>query len=455
MRKQKQTGNAESGRSMVEMLGVLVIMGVLAIGGIMAYRYAVTKYQANETFNELRRRMVVHSQQSMVGMPLSQVEMGDTTQLGYPIDVIPVEKEFFDLIIQDVDKDLCREIVRTGWTLPTQTRVNDVVVGTNAGACGEDNVLVFRFQTEMGGCKTDADCPCGTCENGTCRTSCAGGESCVKDFNDGQYVCCPSGKLVGNSCCEYPGENGTCCDENSGNCCPPDKPVVDLGGKCHSCEEERILNVGYHGQNRKVICNRCPSHIYLPNAWAYQHCVLPCPADKPLMDAEGVCYACDDSRGYIHMNNSLSVSSCSKCPGVWFLGGNKNIGNNEEVDGNNNPIDCWRCDVNVQSIFVGYYGPSWQKEYCLNCPNRIFLSGYSEESAYKQYCARICGENTSMDNVGRCHSCQESEDFSVSRVPAQYKCTCPGVRYLDGNICKKCPEDVSALTPEQQAQCGG
>ena len=38
----------ESGRSMVEMLGVLAIIGVLSIGGIAGYTMAMNKYRANE-----------------------------------------------------------------------------------------------------------------------------------------------------------------------------------------------------------------------------------------------------------------------------------------------------------------------------------------------------------------------------------------------------------------------
>lgn len=41
----------ESGRSMVEMLGVLAIIGVLSIGGIAGYRYAMNKHKANEWMN--------------------------------------------------------------------------------------------------------------------------------------------------------------------------------------------------------------------------------------------------------------------------------------------------------------------------------------------------------------------------------------------------------------------
>ena len=39
----------ETGRSMVEMLGTLAIIGVLSIGGIMGYSYGMDKYRANET----------------------------------------------------------------------------------------------------------------------------------------------------------------------------------------------------------------------------------------------------------------------------------------------------------------------------------------------------------------------------------------------------------------------
>ena len=43
--------NPESGRSMVEMLGVLAIIGVLSIGGIAGYRFALKKRMANHLLN--------------------------------------------------------------------------------------------------------------------------------------------------------------------------------------------------------------------------------------------------------------------------------------------------------------------------------------------------------------------------------------------------------------------
>ena len=46
--------DSESGRSMVETLGALAIMGLLAVGGIIGYRYAVDKYRSNELWNNVK-----------------------------------------------------------------------------------------------------------------------------------------------------------------------------------------------------------------------------------------------------------------------------------------------------------------------------------------------------------------------------------------------------------------
>lgn len=43
----------ESGRSMVEMLGVLAIVGVLSIGGIAGYSKAMAKYKINKTLDQV------------------------------------------------------------------------------------------------------------------------------------------------------------------------------------------------------------------------------------------------------------------------------------------------------------------------------------------------------------------------------------------------------------------
>ena len=43
----------ENGRSMVEMLGVLAIIGVLSVGGIAGYSKAMNKYKINKTTDQV------------------------------------------------------------------------------------------------------------------------------------------------------------------------------------------------------------------------------------------------------------------------------------------------------------------------------------------------------------------------------------------------------------------
>ena len=47
------TKNAQSGRSMIEMLGVLAIIGVLSVGGIAGYSKAMMKYRINKAIEQI------------------------------------------------------------------------------------------------------------------------------------------------------------------------------------------------------------------------------------------------------------------------------------------------------------------------------------------------------------------------------------------------------------------
>ncbi len=57
----------ESGRSMVEMLGVLAIIGVLSVGGIAGYTTAMNKHRANQILNGASVRAIVISTQIQRG----------------------------------------------------------------------------------------------------------------------------------------------------------------------------------------------------------------------------------------------------------------------------------------------------------------------------------------------------------------------------------------------------
>lgn len=78
----------ESGRSVVEMLGVLAIVGVLSITGIVGFKTAMDKYRANEIANDVGvARIKLEAAASLgnqgktyVGLPSnSNVSLGSTS----------------------------------------------------------------------------------------------------------------------------------------------------------------------------------------------------------------------------------------------------------------------------------------------------------------------------------------------------------------------------------------
>ncbi|MBR4927768.1 MAG: hypothetical protein IKY98_05520 [Alphaproteobacteria bacterium] len=77
----------ESGRSMVEMLGVLAVIGVLSIGGIVGYSYGMDKYRANETINDIML-MSINILSGTNQDKLNTSLPTDTTSMGYPVSFV-------------------------------------------------------------------------------------------------------------------------------------------------------------------------------------------------------------------------------------------------------------------------------------------------------------------------------------------------------------------------------
>ena len=66
----------ESGRSMVEMLGVLAIIGVLSIGGIAGYTMAMNRYRANEVIDAASKMAVINMTKQTGGTATTIAEIG-------------------------------------------------------------------------------------------------------------------------------------------------------------------------------------------------------------------------------------------------------------------------------------------------------------------------------------------------------------------------------------------
>ena len=191
----------ECGRSMVEMLGTLAIIGVLSIGGIAGYSYGMDKYRANQTVNDVMLRAVdVMTQLSQGKEPNLEPEWG-TKGTVYDMEAIQdTTNNTWGIVVDGVPSRVCQMV---GDALKNQATVyvgnaerNDT---TDNDPCesSDSNTMEFYFDTgavESDGCKTDADCGADKyCDKDT--GFCFNGSAPAKTYGacDTSDSCCSSG----------------------------------------------------------------------------------------------------------------------------------------------------------------------------------------------------------------------------------------------------------------------
>ena len=200
---------SEQGRSMVEILGVLAVIGVLSIGGIQGYRYAFTKYRANDIVNAVNMRASdIFNRFQAIQMPEEAdfSEWSETTETGFPIFIEKMPNvNMVQIEVDDVPTDVCKEVMKEAPFLASANGIKfvHVILGENLGGadlCENDEEsmkgLLFTSVTndtdpegnEIGECLLDTDCTsaCGEAicdeENGyTCTTGCGDNEVCNEE----------------------------------------------------------------------------------------------------------------------------------------------------------------------------------------------------------------------------------------------------------------------------------
>ena len=239
----------ETGRSMVEMLGVLAIMGVLTVGGVAGYRYAVDKMNANEIINELKKRAITASQQRVLGQNINLSEYGDI--LGkYAVDTIDdfyeEEAGYFVLETKNIPQEVCNFILKSDWGLPTEMIIGESSVSANDTCQDETNNITFVFHHTLkrgksigdnneneGGTNTNPDdnndTPINPPESCPAGTSSDGKGGIAKTLSDGTICKCPNANEIYdlNQGCTIPANpcDSVCGDYEYGIC-----ELID--GKC-------------------------------------------------------------------------------------------------------------------------------------------------------------------------------------------------------------------------------
>ena len=303
----------ESGRSMVEMLGVLAIIGVLSVGGVAGFNLAMNKHCANNTVVYVNQLAVQGTSQMLMGVKPSLGQYPDKTPSGYPSTLTTEETNpnAFYVKISQVPSAVCKQILglQKGWQA-----VNDIGFYNGATTCDDkENVdMWFEIKSSLNKenenvhCKSHQDCynwlgyEARCSPKGICLPYC--GENQVQT----PVGCCDKNRVFNGGCCisDVIEENGIkkCCAANTdvSICCPENEWGINIKGvlSCISCDDPRALDSGFSWGYCKV----CPNRLRNANQCALG-CADPyavktlsgycyCPMDRPVQTSDGKCHPC-------------------------------------------------------------------------------------------------------------------------------------------------------------------
>ena len=276
---------SESGRSMVEMLGVLAIMGVLTVGVMLGYRYAMDRILTNSIITGVRARSVIIGQQRVLGQPLNLSEFHPDTEKDLIYGRFEVKafnnyvydgEESQAMEVHNIPRRVCENIRMLTFPDETVTLVN----GSDMGECLPDgprgadtgltnaqgfldgeyhNVVTFIFAGLGEACSVNQDCQEGLC--------------CVS-LEEGDRGCLP---------CESPTDCDQCQEWNGTTCVNKAE-----GSPCS-------WTVGATGCCKSGVCGACP------NMCLGRSC-------------DTLCQTCDSATGAcVNKDNGTGCGECKRC----------------------------------------------------------------------------------------------------------------------------------------------
>ena len=126
-------GTHESGRSMIEMLGVLAIIGVLSVGGIAGYSQAMSKFKVSKTTDQVQTmvtniRTLFTGQRTYNGLTGANAYTmgiltyetwdGSAASNAYGGTILfgtPNNKKYFSITYNGLSQDACTRLVMADW----------------------------------------------------------------------------------------------------------------------------------------------------------------------------------------------------------------------------------------------------------------------------------------------------------------------------------------------------
>ena len=189
-------GTHESGRSMIEMLGVLAIIGVLSVGGIAGYSQAMSKFKVSKTTDQVQTmvtniRTLFTGQRTYngltganaytMGILTDETWDGTAASNAYGGTILfgtPNNKKYFSITYNGLSQDACTRLVMADWgdsssgligiiaQSTAQTAPADATTSWTASAGTGSGTFLTSSKTESTGIPVILTSAVGACANG-------------------------------------------------------------------------------------------------------------------------------------------------------------------------------------------------------------------------------------------------------------------------------------------------
>ena len=303
-----------AGRSMLEMLGVLAIIGVLSVGAIMGFRQAMNRHKANVILNDVSLAFEELATHETTGAINRYQVTAFTPESGHTlyakrdangndsVEVVGVVQGVCEVLIQYEKNELYAQISDTAGAKLTACADNQTMVfGLGAGSSGSTDPDPGPGPEPTDPCEGKTCSGHGTCSDGVC--TCSDGYTdpdCGTAPECNSTIACASPKVCSTDYhCECPsiGTPGVCQTTGTQNGCPA---IVNVTGKC-----------GTNGICTNGACSECSSPM-IANA---DGTACECPAKgancKTQNDLTCECDLCEDGFEKNAAGECVEVSACA------------------------------------------------------------------------------------------------------------------------------------------------
>ena len=429
---------SETGRSMIEMLGVLAIIGVLSIAAVAGYRFALLKFRANEVTNELNMRAInVSAQMLNTGTVYEKNELiedgfGDTLTVGFPVETAISDRntDYFEILVSDIPADLCRQILRD-YENPIMIFVNNVRYNADTTICDDEtqnalNDMGFIYKNDLG--THEACSEKGYFDEEDFQCHCSGNTYLDIYTND---CLCPA-KMV------WDYTQLTCVDSNC------QEGEFEYQTTCISCKDEGLYAV------TQEQCNLCPNRIWDSS---FRLCARRDKCIKgesfPVITSRGFskCAACSDSADQWTGGAPWGKEWCNACGNRHVTGYGGCVITDKCVKGtqlrymtsSGSNSGCANSCASTDKLNIGT-GPH-EQELCEACVN---AEGVKNRKVVGNYCVKvICDSNEFMGADGICYKCSSNTAIAVSETGSGCETDICGREIVDGKCqIKDCTNGV-------------